>query len=131
MLTCLYIVQETKPHRQIPLTQILDAFEYDAGPGPGGGSGTGDDGHGAGIGGGGGSGLGGVGGGGVGGAAGGSYVFKVVTTGRALVLCAPSEEEEIRWLSAVRALLARRTEAPGSGGGRRTSVSGHGMPGSL
>lgn len=39
------------------------------------------------------------------------YTFKVVTTKRTLLLCAPSEEEEIQWLSAVRALIARRTGA--------------------
>jgi pleckstrin homology domain-containing family A member 1/2 len=27
------------------------------------------------------------------------------------VLCAPSEEEEVQWLSAVRALIARRSDA--------------------
>ncbi|KAF9223694.1 PH-domain-containing protein [Gyrodon lividus] len=41
----------------------------------------------------------------------GPYTFKIVTTKRTLVLCAPSEEEEIKWLSAVRALIARRTGA--------------------
>jgi len=39
------------------------------------------------------------------------YTFKIVTTKRTLLLCAPSEEEEIKWLSAVRALIARRTGA--------------------
>ncbi|KAI0027271.1 hypothetical protein K488DRAFT_6565, partial [Vararia minispora EC-137] len=77
---------EAKPHRQIPLSQVLDAFEYEVGPG------TTEDG----------------GGGGQGASA---HSFKIVTTARALLLCAPSEEEEIRWVSAVRALLARRTEA--------------------
>lgn len=38
-----------------------------------------------------------------------NYTFKVVTTKRSLLLCAPSEEEEIRWLSTVRALIARRS----------------------
>ncbi|KIJ51431.1 hypothetical protein M422DRAFT_26849 [Sphaerobolus stellatus SS14] len=37
------------------------------------------------------------------------YTFKIITTKRTLLLCAPSEEEEIRWLSAVRALIARRS----------------------
>ncbi|KAG8954386.1 hypothetical protein FRC04_011712 [Tulasnella sp. 424] len=37
------------------------------------------------------------------------HTFKIVTPKRPLLLCAPSEEEEIRWLSAVRALIARRT----------------------
>jgi hypothetical protein len=39
------------------------------------------------------------------------HTFKIVTTKRTLVLCAPSEEEEIQWLSAVRALIARRSDA--------------------
>ena len=39
----------------------------------------------------------------------GTHTFKVVTTKRTLLLCAPSEEEEIKWLSAIRALLARRS----------------------
>lgn len=40
-----------------------------------------------------------------------STTFKIVTTKRTLILCAPSEEEEIKWLSAIRALIARRSEA--------------------
>jgi pleckstrin homology domain-containing family A member 1/2 len=72
---------ETKVHREIPLGDVLDAFEYDVG------ALEADE---------------------------GGFGFKVVTTGRALVLCAPSEAEEIRWVSAVRALVARRS-------GRRTS----------
>jgi hypothetical protein len=55
------------------------------------------------------------------------HTFKIVTTKRTLVLCAPSEEESIKWLSAV---IARRSEAgvvPGntaelSVGRRRMSV---------
>lgn len=35
-------------------------------------------------------------------------------TKRSLLLSAPSEEDEIKWLSAVRALMARRTSPPGS-----------------
>lgn len=35
--------------------------------------------------------------------------FKIITTKRPFFLSAPSEEEEIRWLSAVRALIARRS----------------------
>ena len=46
----------------------------------------------------------------------GNHTFKVVTTKRSLLLCAPSEEEEIKWLSAVRALIARRSGGGGSGG---------------
>lgn len=41
----------------------------------------------------------------------GTHTFKIVTTKRTLLLCAPSEEEEIKWLSAVRALIARRSGA--------------------
>ncbi|KAH9052992.1 hypothetical protein EDB83DRAFT_2507029 [Lactarius deliciosus] len=67
---------DTKMHRQIPLSQILDAFEYDEAD------------HTL---------L--------------KHTFKIVTTKRTLVLCAPSEEEEIQWLSAVRALIARRSGA--------------------
>ena len=85
-------VQDTKMHRQIPLSQILDAFEYDVPPT------TAPPSH----------------------SRGGSdevdhtllkHTFKIVTTKRTLVLCAPSEEEEIQWLSAVRALIARRSDA--------------------
>ena len=84
--------QDTKMHRQIPLSQILDAFEYDVPPT------TAPPSH----------------------SRGGSdevdhtllkHTFKIVTTKRTLVLCAPSEEEEIQWLSAVRALIARRSDA--------------------
>ncbi|EPQ54326.1 PH-domain-containing protein [Gloeophyllum trabeum ATCC 11539] len=103
---------DTKPHRQIALSQILDALEYDlpqqrAGPthvSPPGvtsppttvpvNSEEGD-------------------------AVQKKHTFKIVTTKRTLLLCAPSEEEEIKWLSAVRALIARRSGAgvvPGSAG---------------
>ena len=61
------------------------------------------------------------------------HTFKIVTTKRTLVLCAPTEEESIKWLSAVRALIARRSEAgvvpgnttelPSSVGRRRQSVA--------
>ncbi|KAG8906339.1 hypothetical protein FRB99_007119 [Tulasnella sp. 403] len=39
------------------------------------------------------------------------HTFKIITPKRPLLLCAPSEEEEIKWLSAFRALIARRTGA--------------------
>ncbi|KZP00385.1 PH-domain-containing protein [Calocera viscosa TUFC12733] len=42
-----------------------------------------------------------------------AHVFKVITPERAYILCAPSEEEEIKWLSALRALIERTR---GSGG---------------
>ncbi|KAH9055218.1 hypothetical protein EDB87DRAFT_1764182 [Lactarius vividus] len=118
---------DTKMHRQIPLSQILDAFEYDVPPA------TAPPSH----------------------SRGGSdeadhtllkHTFKIVTTKRTLVLCAPSEEEEIQWLSAVRALIARRsgagvvpgdilgTPAPKSGGidqGLVQMVAGSGSGGGM
>ena len=39
----------------------------------------------------------------------GAHTFKIVTTKRNLLLCAPTEEDEIKWLGAVRALIARRS----------------------
>ncbi|KAG8830745.1 hypothetical protein FRC17_004308 [Serendipita sp. 399] len=39
-----------------------------------------------------------------------NYTFKVITPKKTLLLCAPSEEEEVKWISAVRALIARRTK---------------------
>ncbi|KAI0655667.1 PH-domain-containing protein [Cubamyces menziesii] len=92
---------DTKPHRQIPLSMILDALEYELPPHrnlpsvtspsvaspPVASSSSPDDGDGA----------------------HGTHTFKVVTTKRTLLLCAPSEEEEIKWLSAIRALIARRS----------------------
>ncbi|KAH7913772.1 hypothetical protein BJ138DRAFT_1216460 [Hygrophoropsis aurantiaca] len=62
----------------------------------------------------------------------GTHTFKIVTTKKTLTLCAPSEEEEIKWLSAIRALIARRTGSgivPGDSGGgvaisSKASISG-------
>lgn len=53
----------------------------------------------------------------------GPHTFKIVTTKRTLLLCAPSEEEEIKWLSAIRALIARRSGAGGVPGDLGRSVS--------
>jgi hypothetical protein len=39
-----------------------------------------------------------------------THTFKIVTTKRTLLLCAPSEDDEIKWLGAIRALIARRAE---------------------
>ncbi|KAG0706750.1 PH-domain-containing protein [Suillus ampliporus] len=89
---------DTKPHRQFSFSEILDALEFDmrghkhiaAIPPPStsplSSSTAPDDSH-------------------------GHYTFKIVTTKRTLLLCAPSEEEEIKWLSAIRALIARRSGA--------------------
>ncbi|KAF8907285.1 hypothetical protein CPB84DRAFT_1744666 [Gymnopilus junonius] len=87
---------DTKPHRQFPFNDILDALEYDlplhksgtSGPSspPHGLGGDGDDAH-------------------------SQNTFKIVTTKRTLLLCAPSEDDEIKWLGAIRALITRRAEA--------------------
>ncbi|KAG7089437.1 hypothetical protein E1B28_011122 [Marasmius oreades] len=42
-----------------------------------------------------------------------SHTFKIVTTKKTLLVCAPSEEDEITWLGAIRALIARRSAGPG------------------
>ncbi|KAF8920358.1 hypothetical protein CPB85DRAFT_1211936 [Mucidula mucida] len=87
---------DAKPHRQFALGEILDALEYDlqahrqnlplttSPPLPG--SLDGDDPH-------------------------SDHAFKIVTTKRTLLLCAPNEEDEIKWLGAIRALIARRSGA--------------------
>jgi len=41
----------------------------------------------------------------------GTHTFKIVTTKRTLLLCAPSEDDEIKWMGAIRALIARRMES--------------------
>ncbi|KAJ8072327.1 hypothetical protein PM082_015886 [Marasmius tenuissimus] len=88
---------DTKPHRQFPYSHILDALEYDvpshrqhgppvAGPpAP-----ETDNPH-------------------------SSNTFKIITTKKTLLVCAPSEEDEITWLGAIRALIARRAGAAGAG----------------
>ncbi|KAL4072757.1 hypothetical protein V8B97DRAFT_1870295 [Scleroderma yunnanense] len=102
---------DTKPHRQFFVSDILDALEFDirshkhsAGVPPPAGSPvlstTSADRQNLGE---------------------APHTFKIVTTKRTILLCAPSEEEEIKWLSAIRALIARRTGAgvvPGSTGER-------------
>ncbi|KAJ7170901.1 pleckstrin-like protein [Mycena crocata] len=89
---------DTKPHRRFPFAEILDALEYDLPPNrqnpalmappavspptvPPTSEEDSNDAH----------------------------TFKIVTTKRTLLLCAPSEEDEIKWLGAVRALIARRS----------------------
>ncbi|KAF9485132.1 PH-domain-containing protein [Pholiota conissans] len=98
---------DTKPHRQFPFNDILDALEYDlptyahrqqpptpstASPPQYGGSGGGGDNDES-----------------VGGSS--AHTFKIVTTKRTLLLCAPTEDDEIKWLGAIRALIVRRTES--------------------
>ncbi|TCD71989.1 hypothetical protein EIP91_000121 [Steccherinum ochraceum] len=136
LMYCRSHMDSTKPHRQISLAQILDAIEYDlpshrtaAGanaspispPQVPAGLSEDSDGHHR------------------------SHTFKIVTTKRPLLLSAPSEEEEIKWLSAIRALIARRSGAgvvPGDpaayaspSSSKSTGVSGSagtsvGLPGS-
>ena len=40
------------------------------------------------------------------------HCFRIVTTSRTFVLCAPTEDEEIQWLSALQTLLHRRRPTP-------------------
>lgn len=53
-----------------------------------------------------------------------NFTFKIVMTKRNLLLCAPSEEDEIKWLGAVRALIARRA---GSGQQQQPTPAATGM----
>lgn len=137
------VKQDTKVHRSINLDSILDVMEYtpggsssdknglqsaagplspllgqpsdvnNAGTGAGNttsaapstGTGTG------------GGAAGGAGGGGGGSLGGGKkqvqHSFKIITPARTFLVCAPSEEDEIKWLSALRVLIAaaRKPEA--------------------
>lgn len=67
---------------------------------------------------------------------GGKFTFKVITPKKTLLLCAPSEEEEVKWIGAIRVLIARRTTAEaGSAAGGHVQVpsasgSGSGSGGS-
>ncbi|KAK7050851.1 hypothetical protein VNI00_004962 [Paramarasmius palmivorus] len=101
---------DTKPHRQFAFKDILDALEYDipthrqhgtpiaSPPIP-----DSDNPH-------------------------NSHTFKIVTTKKTLLLCAPSEEDEITWLGAVRALIARRSAGTAPTEGSKPNASG--APGS-
>ncbi|GAA5821724.1 hypothetical protein JCM11251_000989 [Rhodosporidiobolus azoricus] len=99
---------DTKFHRQIPLTSIIDAIEYDPSAHPSGAKrtnplspssptgnpslpGVGDSSR--------------------------SYehCFKIITPKRTYLCCAPSEEDEIKWLAALQCLVARRTQAAAMG----------------
>lgn len=51
------------------------------------------------------------------------HCFKIVTPMRTYFLCAPTEEEEIKWLSALQTILNRQHCAPGSQ--QRTVMSPH------
>ncbi|GAA5912174.1 uncharacterized protein JCM6883_000586 [Sporobolomyces salmoneus] len=96
---------DTRMHRQIPLSAILDAIEYE-GPAPptkqrslplspsasedyprsvGGGGGGGD------------------------GKKNYEHCFKIITPKRTYLVCAPGEEDEIKWLAALQCLVARKS----------------------
>ncbi|KAJ3810975.1 pleckstrin-like protein [Lentinula aff. lateritia] len=108
---------DTKPHRQFPFSDILDALEYDvvsnrlhyppSVSSPPNLEGGGSEGPST------------------------AHTFKIITTKRTLLLCAPTEEDEIKWLGAVRALIARRSlsgdtaKAPPSGGASNPDTSLH------
>ncbi|WFC93601.1 hypothetical protein MBRA1_000222 [Malassezia brasiliensis] len=51
------------------------------------------------------------------------HCFKIVTPMRTYFLCAPTEEDEIKWLSALQTILNRQRSAPGSQ--QRTVMSPH------
>ncbi|BGP00620.1 hypothetical protein NBRC10513v2_006421 [Rhodotorula toruloides] len=40
-----------------------------------------------------------------------AHTFKIITPKRTYLVCAPSEEDEIKWLAALQCLVARRTQA--------------------
>jgi hypothetical protein len=106
LITLCSFSKDTKPHREFAFSQIVDALGYDLPPKitsasppttsppphPSTAADDGDDAHKA-------------------------HTFKIVTTKRTLLLCAPSEEEEIKWLGAISALIARRSGLPGNPGG--------------
>jgi len=57
---------------------------------------------------------------------GGKFTFKVITPKKTLLLCAPSEEEEVKWIGAIRVLIARRTSAEAGCSGHVQMASGSG-----
>lgn len=56
-----------------------------------------------------------------------THTFKIVTTKRNLLLCAPSEDDEIKWLGAIRALIARRSGTGVVPGVKGTTAKGVGV----
>ncbi|WVQ72917.1 hypothetical protein IAR50_002479 [Cryptococcus sp. DSM 104548] len=58
------------------------------------------------------------------------HIFRVITAKRTYHLCAPSEEDEIKWLAAVKALLERQRQerASLSGLGISSPTAGTGVP---
>lgn len=45
------------------------------------------------------------------------HAFKIITPKRTYLVCAPSEEDEIKWLAALQCLIARRSQLAASAGG--------------
>ena len=72
---------DTKVHRQVPLTRILDAIESDNAE---------VEGH--------------------------RHCFKIITPQRTYLLCAPSEEEEVKWLASLAVLIQRKMSIGSVGG---------------
>ncbi|KAL0579045.1 hypothetical protein V5O48_002938 [Marasmius crinis-equi] len=102
---------DTKPHRQFLYSDILDALEYDISSHRQHGAPVSSppvpesDPH-------------------------GSNTFKIVTTKKTLLVCAPSEEDEITWLGAIRALIARRATGGGSTEASKTATGSEVSPNS-
>lgn len=124
------IIQDTKRQRSIELSEIIDALEYDVSHDRhlSGNSSTsspplnlvasvsprsGDDSHSHHD------------------VEGAQFTFKIVLTKRSLLLSAPSEEDEIKWMSAIRALIARRTNPPGTAGATQGGLAGAPSSGGL
>ncbi|BGP42677.1 hypothetical protein JCM10449v2_006689 [Rhodotorula kratochvilovae] len=89
---------DSKHTRQIPLSSILDAIESPSTPHPSSPSGAPTSSSSSA-------------GQGQGGAATPENTFKIITPSRTFLVCAPSEEDEIKWLAALQCLVARRTHA--------------------
>lgn len=119
---------DTKVHRQIPVSQILDAIEFEpnsplptirrplsttglTSPNSTTQSTAGEE----------------------GGRKNYQHTFKIITPKRTFLVCAPNEEEEIKWLAALHVLVARRSinsstsTGNGAGLGRSLSLAGTGI----
>lgn len=108
-------------HRQIPVQQILDAIEYAPSPSlplrrP-------------------------LSSGGISSAASGAssvnlddgkrnyqHSFKIITPKRTYLVCAPSEEDEIKWLAALQCVVARKVTSPNPGLGAGAGIASVRMP---
>ncbi|KAG0661071.1 hypothetical protein C6P46_004178 [Rhodotorula mucilaginosa] len=140
---------DQKYNRQIPLSSILDAIEYEApspssphaqkrssnatnagatsphgGPSLGVGGGHGGGGVGVGA-----TTAGGPGGGGIGGETRAlEHAFKIITPKRTYLVCAPSEEDEIKWLAALQCLVARRNQQAHAAGATAATATATAPP---